>query len=257
MAKQRAPNGRTTSEAGSKLLRKRKQPEESSITSTGPTQPSKRSRPNAEYSQASPDEEGTCTEALKEQLGETTKDNRQTKGIAGLTPNSSSLPAITKELARSYELRVTSIISSSKIQKKVKAVLEFLTTSSEVDMKPRVIILHSKAAPASKLITIAEIAKRELGRDAGVWFQYSAIGELVTERQADPTRKLMAAVQEGDVNEEGSQDAAGQDEEEEGFETMKTPFERAIEGKPKIRVVPTLTIYLSRFKIEKLRSMFG
>lgn len=48
-------------------------------------------------------------------------------------------------------------------------------------------------------------------------------------------------------------------EEEEGFEVMKTPFERVLEeeDRPKVRCMPTLTLYLSRVRIESLKKLYG
>lgn len=41
------------------------------------------------------------------------------------------------------------------------------------------------------------------------------------------------------------------------FEIMKTPFERAIEGVPKVRIEVSMSIYLSRVRIDDLRNMHG
>jgi len=41
------------------------------------------------------------------------------------------------------------------------------------------------------------------------------------------------------------------------FETMKTPLERAIEERPKVRALPIMTIYLSRVRIERLKVAYG
>jgi hypothetical protein len=38
---------------------------------------------------------------------------------------------------------------------------------------------------------------------------------------------------------------------------MKTPFERAIEGRPKIRSVPVMTLYLSSVRVDSLRKLHG
>ena len=260
MGKRRAGRGgKVTGPAQSEQSRKRKNTEDPSITSTGPSQPPKKSRPDAEVSPASQDE-GTSSEAVEEHMEEATIGAGQSKEhIIGLSPESSSLPAITKELAHSFDLRITSIISSSQIQKKVKGVLELLSTSvnDNKSSKSQIVVLHSKAAPASKLITIAEIAKRELGKEGGVWYQYSVIGELMTERKENGTKKSSGSPPwKNTVEEEESMNLDGEADEE-SFETMKTPFERAIEGKPKIRVAPTLTIYLSKVRIEKLRDLYG
>ncbi|KAG4430816.1 hypothetical protein IFR05_013693, partial [Cadophora sp. M221] len=48
-------------------------------------------------------------------------------------------------------------------------------------------------------------------------------------------------------------------EDEEAFEVMKTPFERALEseGKSKVRAMPVMSMYLSRVRIEGLRKAYG
>ncbi|KUJ15640.1 uncharacterized protein LY89DRAFT_537840, partial [Mollisia scopiformis] len=53
------------------------------------------------------------------------------------------------------------------------------------------------------------------------------------------------------------EDVEQSDEEEEAFEIMKTPFERAIEGTAKVRAVPVMTICLSRVRVESLRREYG
>ncbi|RAL64385.1 hypothetical protein DID88_001861 [Monilinia fructigena] len=97
------------------------------------------------------------------------------------------------------------------------------------------------------------------------WYQYNVVGELVTSHP----RKIEAEKEEDDdveMRDEGEGEGEGEGEEEEeeeeeekAFETMKTPFERALdaEGKPKIRSLATLTLYLSRVRIESLRKIYG
>ncbi|TVY33503.1 hypothetical protein LOCC1_G006649, partial [Lachnellula occidentalis] len=59
------------------------------------------------------------------------------------------------------------------------------------------------------------------------------------------------------LGENNNIDVEDEEEEEESFETMKTPFERAIEGKSKVRAVPGMTTYLSRVRIERLGKKYG
>lgn len=110
-------------------------------------------------------------------------------------------------------------------------------------------MLHSKAKLASKLITVVEIAKREIAAGGGKWFQYNVVDTIMEKKE----KKVS-----GERKDDGEgEDGEGEEEEEEGFETMKTPFERAIEGKAKLRAVPTMTTYLSRVRIEGLRKAYG
>ncbi len=174
--------------------------------------------------------------------------------------NSITLPPGLEELKAAHEVITISIVSSSNIWQKVTRALNFLSLQPvPTSSKPKVIVLHSKAKTASKMITVAEITKRELAQKGGTWFQYNYIGQIVQER----TEKKN--VQKGDKVDAKSSDGneadglEGESDGEDGmdFESMKTPFERAIEGRPKIRVMPTMSIYLARERINNLRIAHG
>jgi hypothetical protein len=190
------------------------------------------------------------------------------------TPTSNSLPvqdsshgyAIAPELLdglASYEIVDMNIISSSQIQSKVTRILETLSNFSFVaPTKPSIVMIHAKAPVASKLISIVEIAKREIQKVGGKWYQYSGLEQTIIQ----PGKQ--SAVMKGPgftlgSKSEGATEAMDEEGEsqsvdgETGFETMKTPLERALEGKPKIRAVPVMTIYLSRIGIDSLKKAFG
>ncbi|KAI1778371.1 hypothetical protein F4818DRAFT_299534 [Hypoxylon cercidicola] len=150
-----------------------------------------------------------------------------------------------------YEVQVQSVISSSKIQKKVTSILQYLATPSNSDAvstapKARITVLRAKASDVGKLISIAEIAKRELAKDKdgrGVWFQYISLGEELKEISRDGDNTIIEETRIGD----------GDDD----FETMKTPFERAVEGQPRLRGVPIMSLFLCRTSIEELKKCYG
>ncbi|KAL3424317.1 hypothetical protein PVAG01_03597 [Phlyctema vagabunda] len=164
-------------------------------------------------------------------------------------------PEISSDLRISHTVVPSSINSGTQIQKKVKQVLEVLgggEVEADASIKPSVIMLYAKASAASKMITIAEIAKRELSKDGGHWYQYNSVEALMetgprqsseTTKDAHPPRTKESQEGEGEENE--APDTT--------FETMKTPFERAIEGKSKVRAVPLMRIYLSKRRVESLR----
>jgi Alba len=158
------------------------------------------------------------------------------------------------ELERTHDVTSMSIISSSHIQQKVTRALAILSLCPPIPpAKPKVVMLHSKAPVASKMISIAEIVKREIVKNGGKWYQYNKLGQIV-EKKRDRyggTKKQKSSGEDGSMAEDGDE-YAGHDSEEE-FETMKTPFERAIEGKPKVRAVPVMTLYLSLVRIDSLR----
>lgn len=170
-------------------------------------------------------------------------------------------PPLVSHLAKAHEVATMSIISSSHIQQKVKRALDILSVYPAIPFaKPPVVLLHSKAKVAAKMISIVEIIKREIAQRGGKWYQYNNVSQVMEDRkQKDSTKKNEmgkskdAELDEvmGDPGEDGIVES-----DEEAFETMKTPFERAIEGKPKMRAVPIMTIYLSRIRIESLRREF-
>jgi hypothetical protein len=157
-------------------------------------------------------------------------------------------------LENTHNITTMSIISSSHIQQKVTRALDILSEYPAVPpAKPKVVMLYSKAAVASKMITIAEIVKREIAKAGGKWYQYNKLNKVVEEKVEKAGSAKKEKSTSGDVPmAENGDDGAGKESEEE-FETMKTPFERAIEGKPKIRAIPVMTIYLSRVRIDSLR----
>lgn len=176
--------------------------------------------------------------------------------------NTSSV-TIDPNLAKSHELTTMSILSSSHIQQKVTRALSLLSVYPAISSaKPAVVMLHAKGKAAAKMISIAEIVKREIAGMGGKWFQYNQVEQVMEEKKSSPPKEKENSNTKGkekdgeDVDEEvGDHDQS--DEEEGAFETMKTPFERAIEGTAKVRAVPIMTIYLSRVRNESLRREYG
>ncbi|KAJ8057973.1 hypothetical protein OCU04_013146 [Sclerotinia nivalis] len=161
------------------------------------------------------------------------------------------------DLTRTHQTTEMSILSSSQIQKKASRILSILSTFSFSDPTPHVVLLSAKAPVACKLISIAEIVKRELAKSGAKWFQYNVVGELSTTIPRNYT-EIGKDENEKEAEEEG--DVEMKDEgEEEAFEVMKTPFERALEAeeRPKIRGLATLSLYLSRVRIESLKKIYG
>ncbi|KAI1363759.1 hypothetical protein F5Y08DRAFT_233394 [Xylaria arbuscula] len=178
-----------------------------------------------------------------------------------------------------YDVQLQSVISSSKMKQRVSAMLRHLTPPTTTEpaapdattAKAKVSVLRAKAADAGKLISIAEIAKREIEREggaprdeddaagskaeqeskAGRWFQYIALGEETRQRSRDEGNTI---IEETVLGGSGTNE---QDDKEDEFEVMKTPFERAIEGRPMVRGVPVMSLFLSRSPIEELKRRYG
>lgn len=181
-------------------------------------------------------------------------------------------------LETTHTVTTMSIISSSNINKKVSRILELLSEKPgeggddrkgmgrEGEGKRRaVVMLYAKAPVVSKVVSVAEIAKREIAREGGKWFSYCVVGEVVgekIEKQKSGERKGQIQKAGSEGKEDGNQieeDIEDEEDEEEAFEVMKTPFERAleVEGKPKVRAMPVMSLYLSRVRIDALRVIYG
>jgi hypothetical protein len=184
--------------------------------------------------------------------------NNMAAGASSANSRQSELPTIP------HDARSMSIISSSHIQQTVARALEVLSRDPETaPTGSRVIMLHSKAPVASKMVTIAEIAKREIARAGGKWYQYNKVEQTMVEQKNGPKEASSKAgkdkVSAGGTPRADVAEGEGSESEEDttAFETMKTPFERANEGKSKVRAVPTMTIYLARDRIDSLRKAYG
>lgn len=197
------------------------------------------------------------------------------------------LPSELRHLLEQYTFTTMSIISSSKMEQKVRNLLLRANRPAEdgSQTKPGVVILTSKADTASKMISIVEIAKRTIQQEGGDWWQYSKMHSQIIELKKEKKKKTKRA--EGGKTlrewaEERSREAAfapveaeeedtgkglsdgtpavsedhGQDEEDDegAFQTMGRHQAIAFdENRSKLRAIPIMTIYLSRVAVSALR----
>ncbi|KAI8962893.1 hypothetical protein F5Y11DRAFT_175671 [Daldinia sp. FL1419] len=171
--------------------------------------------------------------------------NKKARLEASLNLSSTDDIKMLQTLESKYDVHVSSIVSSSKIQKKVVSILQHFTQPST--SRTTVVVLRAKAPDTGKLISIAEIAKRELGKRTGdvrIWFQYIALGEELKEKPRGNGNTIIEETKLGDT---------GDDD----FEVMKTPFERALEGQPRWRGIPIMSLFLSPVSIEELKKRYG
>lgn len=169
--------------------------------------------------------------------------------------------AILAQLRPKYAVRVLSVISSTRMEKRIKTILDHLaaaaSTGTSVAALPGVVLLHARAPDANKLVSIAEIVKRrireghfeEAAAPAGgikkkkangahasavVWYQYDRIYDVKSAR-----KKKGAA---GDDDEaDAEEDGDGQDD---GFEPMMHRLESALGGSAH-GSGPVVTTYMS------------
>lgn len=162
-----------------------------------------------------------------------------------------------QELQGKYSIATASVISSSKINKKVTQVLSHL---GHVDLfnqtsTPGLMMAHARANDANKMVTVMEIAKRHMNQAGQPWYQYNRVYEVAygrgsrgksNGRGADQTI-IENTVLGGEDEDEGD----GEDD----FEPVKTAFERAVQEKPAEEPKTTyMSIFLSRVPIPELQS---
>lgn len=182
-------------------------------------------------------------------------------------------------LRSSYDVHALSISSSHKVTNRVKTVLDLLENGfdlSKSDQKPGVVALTAKSNAANKLITVVEIAKRELEKKKLRWFQYNGmgswLGELKSSERGQNRKDRNPSVggrrldgkdakdkqEEEDVDMEGtSAEPIALEDDSEDDEAFETMGDRNGEKRTKVRNVPVLTIYMSRVPVAKLKAEYG
>ncbi|KAI0813291.1 hypothetical protein GGR55DRAFT_567844 [Xylaria sp. FL0064] len=181
-----------------------------------------------------------------------------------------------------YEVELQSVISSSKIRQRVTTMLRHLappTEPSPIEQKPntgrqkkRISLLRAKAPEIGKLISIAEIVKREIEKErpasdgtvgqtgqeskTGRWFQYIALGEEFEQKERAEGNTVIQETILGDADTDTRGNERDNDDDDR-FEVMKTPFERAVQDQPLVRAVPVMTLFLSRSPVEELKKQYG
>ena len=196
-----------------------------------------------------------------------------------------ALPAEVKHLQNKYDFTTMSILSSSKIEQKVRNLLLRVSRFNFVDIKakPGIVVLHAKAEAAGKMVSIVEIAKQEIQKENGKWYQYSKLHGEIMELKAKETKPRGGGKTLAEWSKEKSGDGAPaktgertfsgvekvleekqavddeDDEMEDAFETMAPPnrgHDKAEERK-KVRAIPIMTIYFARVPVPVLKELYG
>lgn len=160
------------------------------------------------------------------------------------------------ELKGKYAIATASVISSSKINKKVTQVLSHL---GHVDLFspasiPGIMMLHSRVSDSGKMVTVMELVKRRMDEAGLPWFQYNRIYEVSDDgtKFRPTTRGLDQSVIEDTVMEGEFDD---EDDEEDAFEPVETAFDRAIRDKPASDPkMAYMSVFLSRVPMPELQS---
>ncbi|KAK3671913.1 hypothetical protein LTR78_008279 [Recurvomyces mirabilis] len=143
-----------------------------------------------------------------------------------------------------YEIIAWRIISSTKVSDRVERIVASLSQDAQVDEKAKLLYLTAHAKATTKLITVVEIAKRQLVLVGARCYQYTALSSQIVEipRQKQTVDRTI----KGDAHEVTS------DPEDAAFEVMGQPG-----GDTKQRNVPIMKIYLSQKPVKELRAEYG
>ncbi|KAK4901755.1 hypothetical protein LTR27_001527 [Elasticomyces elasticus] len=149
-----------------------------------------------------------------------------------------------ESLTQTFELTKSRVISSTSVAVRTSAVIATLSRpAAKGDKKPAIACLTAEAKVASKLVSVVEIAKRDLTTKGIKCFQYNTLGSHLVDvprERRKPGGKEAGKTGDGDV------------EDEDAFQTMADPM-----GATKKRTVPTMTIYLSPVPVKELRAAYG
>ena len=213
---------------------------------------------------------------------QTSKQIISDRSIVDTQPTTSSLPTRFQHLQSRYNVSTMSIISSSKITRKIKLLLDRVQLPPhKSNNKPGIVVIESKAAAASKIISVVEIAKNDISKRGGKWYQYSNLrSELLPLKQKQKQRAQtggmladvsmrkgtsrgtsfsdpQASAEEVAINQKGT-NGADPEEEEEAFETLQQPTgRRPAQERSKVRATPILTIYFSSTPVPELKDLYG
>lgn len=175
--------------------------------------------------------------------------------ISSSIPRVPPLAAIYETLAPKYEVATTVITSSSSIQKKVGMILEHLGRFdwTNTSGRPGLVFLWSRSETCSKMVSIGEIAKRRMHEKDQKWYQYCRI-QTDHSTALPPTRRLAQAPSRKNRGRpvRSRQRQNEDDSEEDDFEPMLTPFERAVMRQPVVNTVHYMSLFLSRMPIPEL-----
>ena len=210
-----------------------------------------------------------------------------------LEPDTSAqdLPPEVRHLRFKYDFTMMSINSSTGIGDRVKKIELLVENFSFADpkWKPSIVVLHAKSKVASKMVAIVEIARQNIERDKGKWWQYSKLdgqmfelktkpvkrrddGKTLREWQKERARGQPEGCEEvgdetGCASEEHQHDheVTHEDEEmEDAFESMVNTEETGQGAKQSgkcngrtIRAITVMTIYFARVPVPGLKELYG
>lgn len=141
-------------------------------------------------------------------------------------------------LPEKYGLVKLNVASGTQLATRAAHVVEHLSKD-----EPAVVSLSTPSRNANKLISVVEIAKRELKANNVSVFQYNALSSetvQVERKETDATKPM------------DGERANAADDSDDAFETMGGK----ITAGPKMRLIPVMTVYLSTESIRELKTTY-
>ncbi|KAK6435956.1 hypothetical protein LTR95_007856 [Oleoguttula sp. CCFEE 5521] len=149
-------------------------------------------------------------------------------------------------LESKYAIARMRIRSGTQVSTRTAQVISKLASPTPDDLSPALVVLQASNRDANKLITVTEIAKRDLLSNGIQVFQYTALSSQMIEIERKPAPKPPTATGAGGEEGEVSDDA---------FQTIGETDIKVLG--PKTRAVPVLTVYLASRPVRELKVEFG
>jgi hypothetical protein len=165
------------------------------------------------------------------------------------------LPDQLVHLLAKYHLKTGAIRSNSAISQVVGDVVTLLARPGPDD-KPGIFIIDGRPGVSNKVITIAEVAKRAIAENGGVYYQYTSCTSEVVEVKNRKDIKMKAPEASGIESSGAAGNDVRQSEDEEAFESMAVVSNISSQAKPKIRAVPSMKIFMSSFPVPELKALY-
>lgn len=192
------------------------------------------------------------------------------------------------KLGEKYDTHTISVSRNGSIRSKITHLLQVLRSASPAstaEQRQAVVALSARMDAANKLVSVVEIAKRELN---GAWFQYTGAwqrmeqlkdkgknehkeqekereGEMLAKwgpgRRLKDGRRVTNHKMDDDMEDADQEEDVASDEEEQGpiaSQGSEAAFQTVVEPeRDKVRLIPVMTVYLSRGPVAELRQLFG
>lgn len=155
-----------------------------------------------------------------------------------------------EKLQTKYNVLPISVISSSKIRKRVGAITDHLVTGAskeaetETTRQCNVVLLYARPAEVCKLITVVEQSKRLLKGEGKAVYQYNELFQLPPPPQKSETVEETVLVDKDD--QESSED--------DGFEPLESRLEKAAQPSQPKHTPRSLRVFLSCTPVPELKA---